>query len=81
MIDQQTTKTYIGQAVPDTKPVFEVNPEHPLIDRLDHESDEDRFGELANIIFDQADLAAGGQLDDPAAYVARLNKLLLELTA
>jgi molecular chaperone HtpG len=70
-----------GQAVPDTKPVFEVNPEHPLIDRLDHESDEDRFGELANIIFDQADLAAGGQLDDPAAYVARLNKLLLELTA
>jgi molecular chaperone HtpG len=70
-----------GQAVPDAKPVFEINPEHPLIDRLDHEADEDRFGELANIIFDQADLAAGGQLDDPAAYVARLNKLLLELTA
>lgn len=69
-----------GQAIPDSKPVFEINPEHPLIQKLDQEPDEDRFGELALIIFDQADLAAGGHLADPAAYVARLNKLLLELS-
>jgi molecular chaperone HtpG len=69
-----------GQAVPDSKPVFEVNPEHPLIQKLDQEADEDRFGELALIMFDQADLAAGGHLADPAAYVTRLNKLLLELS-
>ncbi|RVU30913.1 molecular chaperone HtpG [Neptunomonas marina] len=69
-----------GQAVPSSKPIFEINPEHPLIAKLDQEPDEDRFGELAQIIFDQADLAAGGRLEDPAAYVARLNKLLLELS-
>ena len=70
-----------GQKVPDSKPVFEVNPEHPLIQKLDQESIEDRFSELALVLFDQAELAAGGQLDDPASYVARLNKLLLELSA
>ncbi|MFC6672326.1 molecular chaperone HtpG [Marinobacterium aestuariivivens] len=69
-----------GQPVPETKPTFELNPAHPLISKLDQEVDEDRFGELALVIFDQADLAAGGQLDDPAAYVSRLNKLLLELS-
>jgi len=70
-----------GQAVPDTKPTFEVNPEHPLIEKLDKEADEERFGDLASVLFDQAGLAAGAQLDDPASYVARLNKLLLELSA
>lgn len=70
-----------GQKVPDTKPIFEVNPEHPLINKLDQESDESRFADLALILLDQADLAAGGQLDDPAAFTARLNKLLLELSA
>ena len=69
-----------GQAAPDSKPIFEINVEHPLIQKMDTESDEDRFSDLANIIFDQADLAAGGQLSDPANYVARLNKLLLELS-
>jgi len=69
-----------GQKVPDTKPIFEINPEHPLIDRLDKEPDEDRFGELALVLFDQAGLAAGAALDDPASYVSRLNKLLLELS-
>jgi molecular chaperone HtpG len=68
-----------GQAVPESKPIFEINPEHPLISKLDNEADEDRFGELALVIFEQAQLAAGGQLDDPAAYVSRLNKLLLNL--
>ncbi len=68
-----------GQAVPDSKPIFEINPEHPLISKLDNEADEDRFKELALVVFEQAQLAAGGQLDDPAAYVGRLNKLLLNL--
>ncbi|MBN1006074.1 molecular chaperone HtpG [Amphritea pacifica] len=68
-----------GQAVPESKPIFEINPEHPLISKLDNETDEDRFSELALVVFEQAQLAAGGQLDDPAAYVGRLNKLLLNL--
>ena len=69
-----------GQDAPDSKPIFEINVEHPLIQKMDGETDEDRFSDLAHIIFDQADLASGGQLDDPASYVARLNKLLLELS-
>jgi len=70
-----------GQAVPETKPVFEFNAEHPLISKLDQEADEDRFADLALILHDQAQLAAGGQLEDPAAYISRMNKLLLELSA
>jgi molecular chaperone HtpG len=69
-----------GQPVPESKPILEVNPLHPLLKQLDHESDEARFGDLAQIIFDQALLAEGGQLEDPAAYVERLNSLLLELS-
>jgi molecular chaperone HtpG len=69
-----------GQEVPVSKPILEVNPSHPLVVRMDAEADEDRFADLAAIIFDQANLAEGGQLDDPAAYVARLNKLLLQLS-
>ncbi len=69
-----------GQELPESKPTFELNPEHPLVQKLDKESDEDRFADLTNILFDQANLAEGGQLDDPAAYVAKLNKLLLELS-
>ncbi|MEO1078190.1 MAG: molecular chaperone HtpG [Pseudomonadota bacterium] len=70
-----------GQAVPDSKPILEINPSHPLIDRLDGESDEDRFADLARIVLDQANLAEGGQLADPAGYVERLNRLLLQLSA
>jgi molecular chaperone HtpG len=68
-----------GQSVPDSKPHFEINPTHPLIVKLDAEPDEQRFAELALVLFDQAALADGGQLSDPAAYVNRLNALLLEL--
>jgi molecular chaperone HtpG len=68
-----------GQPVPDSKPTLEINPTHPLIALLGRESDEDRFGDLARVVFDQATLAEGGQLDDPASYVDRLNRLLLEL--
>lgn len=70
-----------GQKVPDAKPIFEFNPAHPLIERLDAEADEDRFTDLSHILFDQAALAAGDSLKDPAAYVQRLNKLLVELSA
>jgi molecular chaperone HtpG len=68
-----------GQAMPETKPVLEVNPEHPLIEKLRDEIQEDRFDNLASILFDQAALAEGTHLDDPGAYVQRMNKLLLEL--
>ncbi len=70
-----------GQKVPESKPVFEFNPSHPLIEKLDAEPDMDRFDDLARVLFDQAALAAGDGLKDPAAYVRRLNKLLLELSA
>ncbi len=70
-----------GQAVPDSKPIFELNLEHPLVVKLDTESDEERFNELAAILFDQASLAEGGQLDDTGSYIRRLNKLLLDLTS
>ncbi len=69
-----------GQPVPESKPILEINPGHPLVTMLDQEPDEDRFADLANILFDQANLAEGGQLEDPAGYVSRLNKLLLQLS-
>ena len=62
-----------GQAVPDARPVLEINPGHPLVKKLDGH---DRFDELAHILFDQALLAEGGLPDDPAAYVRRVNALL-----
>jgi len=70
-----------GQQVPESKPVFEFNPEHPLIARLDAEQDASRFAGLTRVLFDQAALAAGESLKDPAGYVKRLNALLLELSA
>ncbi|MGF6331806.1 molecular chaperone HtpG [Pseudomonas sp. BS3782 TE3695] len=69
-----------GQKVPDSKPIFEFNPAHPLIEKLDNEPSDERFGDLSHILFDQAALAAGDSLKDPAAYVRRLNKLLVELS-
>nr|WP_141737158.1 molecular chaperone HtpG [Marinobacter sp. X15-166B] len=68
-----------GQAVPDSKPIFEINVEHPLVERLEAEQGEARFAELSAVLFDQATLASGEQLQDPGAYVSRLNRLLLEL--
>ena len=66
-----------GQAVPETKPILEINPAHPLLQRLDEQQDEARFADLAQLIFDQASLAEGGQLEDPGAFVQRLNRILL----
>jgi molecular chaperone HtpG len=68
-----------GQKVPDSKPIFEINVDHPLVQRLEKEQGEDRFSELSAVLLDQATLASGEQLPDPGAYVSRLNRLLLEL--
>ncbi|MEE2914776.1 MAG: molecular chaperone HtpG [Pseudomonadota bacterium] len=70
-----------GQAVPDAKRIFELNPNHPLVERLDAEQEESRFSELAMILYDQSALAEGTQLEEPAVYVQRINKLLLELSS
>ena len=64
-----------GQQAPDTKPILEINPEHPLLLKL--KSDDRHFEEWTQVLFDQALLAEGGQLNDPAAYVKRINQLLL----
>ena len=68
-----------GQAAPDSKPHFEVNLTHPLVERLEDEPDEDRFGDLVWILFDQASLAEGNTVAEPGAYVQRVNKLLVDL--
>ena len=69
-----------GQAVPESKPIFEINPDHPLMLKLDKESEGQRFGDLVTVLFGQASLAESGQIEDPGEFSARLNKLLLELT-
>ena len=68
-----------GQPVPDSKPIFEINVDHPLVQRLEKEQSEDRFSDLTQVLFDQASLSSGEQLEDPGTYVSRLNRLLLEL--
>ncbi|NVK21387.1 MAG: molecular chaperone HtpG [Kangiellaceae bacterium] len=68
-----------GQPVPEVKPVFEINPEHALIQLVDHEADEEKFAEWVDVLFDQAQLAEAGQLEDPASFASKLNKLLLKL--
>ena len=64
-----------GQQAPDMKPILEINPEHPLLVKL--KADDKQFDEWANVLFDQALLAEGGQLNDPAGFVKRINQLLL----
>ncbi len=68
-----------GQEVPESKPILEINVDHPLVVRLSGETDDERFDELSNIVLDHALLAEGSQLENPAAYVHRMNKLLLDL--
>ena len=70
----------VGQEVPETKPIFEINAEHELVRHVSDESDEDKFKQWTQVLFDQAMLAERGSLKDPATYVARLNKLMLSLT-
>ena len=66
-----------GQTIPETKPILEINVRHPLVERLSAETDGDRFDDLSQVVLDHALLAEGSQLDNPAQYVQRINKLLL----
>ena len=68
-----------GQELPESKPILEINIEHPLVLRLSDETDDARFTELSNIVLDHALLAEGAQLASPAEYVRRINQLLLEI--
>jgi molecular chaperone HtpG len=69
-----------GQKVPESKPALELNVSHPLVKYLDGLSDKDQFAELAQLLYDQAALAEGGQLANPTAYVQRLNRVLIRLS-
>ncbi|MBT8439222.1 MAG: molecular chaperone HtpG [Gammaproteobacteria bacterium] len=69
----------IGQDAPMPTPIMEINVEHPLLARMDSEADEDRFKDMAKLVFDQALLAEGGQLEDPAGFVHNMNKLMLDM--
>ena len=68
-----------GQKISGVKPILEINPHHPIVQGLKYEANETRFGDWSHILFDQALLAEGGQLDDPASFVKRLNELMLAL--
>ena len=68
-----------GQKVPASKPILEINPRHPLLQRLTTEADSQRFNDWSHVLFDQALLSEGGQLEDPAGFVKRLNQLLVEI--
>ncbi len=68
-----------GQQVPGSKPILEINARHPLLQRLKSETDQQRFNDWAHVLFDQALLSEGGQLEDPAGFVKRLNQLMLVL--
>ena len=66
-----------GQKAPESKPILELNPEHKLVKRMKAETEAARFNDLAHLVFDQALLAEGGQLEDPASFVRRMNSLLV----
>ena len=68
-----------GQAIPGSKPILEINPDHPIVKKIDGEADEDLFKDWSHILFDQALLSEGGQLEDPASFVHKLNALIVSL--
>ena len=68
-----------GQKVPATKPVLEINVTHPLLQRIETTGEDAAFDDLSMLLFEQATLADGGQLAEPAAFVQRLNRLLLTM--
>ena len=67
-----------GQTTPDVKPILEINPEHALIQKLETFKDSNEFDEYASVIFDQAILSEGGQLDDPVSFIKKINRLLVK---
>lgn len=68
-----------GQSIPGSKPILEINPDHPIVKKIDNEADEDLFNDWSHILFDQALLSEGGQLSDPASFVNKLNALIVTL--
>ena len=70
-----------GQKISGSKPILEINPDHPIVGRLRNEKDEKVIGDWSHILFDQSLLSEGGQLDDPAGFVSRLNNMYLDMTA
>ena len=66
-----------GQAIPGSKPILEINPDHPIVKKIDNEAD--LFTDWSHILFDQALLSEGGQLQDPATFVHKLNALIVSL--
>lgn len=66
-----------GQPVPNSKPILEINPNHPLLHKIKTQESEDRFNDWAHLLFDQSVLSEGGQLENPAEFVQRLNEILL----
>ena len=69
-----------GQSVPESKPIFEINPDHPLVKKLDSEADEELFEDIVAVLFGQANLGDGGEIDDPGEFTSKLNKLLLKIS-
>ncbi len=78
-LEMQRILQSAGQELPNSKPIFEINPDHELIKRLHAITDDAKFEQLTVVLFEQAVLAEGGQLDNPADFVNRLNKLLIEM--
>jgi|TARA_B110000971_G_scaffold51677_2_gene52307 molecular chaperone HtpG len=68
-----------GHAMPASKPILEINPDHPIVKKMDAEKSKKKFDDWSDILFDQALLAEGGQLEDPASFVAKLNKMLVSI--
>ena len=68
-----------GHDLPSSKPILEINPDHPIVKKLESEKSKKKFADWSSILFDQAMLAEGGQLEDPAGFVARLNDMLVTI--
>ena len=70
-----------GHELPSSKPVLEINPDHPIVQKLDAEKSDELFSDWSDILFDQAMLAEGGQLEDPAGFVSKLNAMLIAIAS
>ena len=77
-VSMQKILKQAGHDLPNVEPILEINVNHPLVKRLNDEQDDDKFSDLSHLLFDQAMLSEGGQLEDPVAFVTRINQLLLE---
>ena len=77
-VSMQKILKQAGHEVPNIEPILEINIDHPLVKRLSEEQDDEKFKDWSHLLFDQAMLSEGGQLEDPVAFVTRINQLLLE---